>query len=323
MSADSGMQAIDLSGAGQGIEKLVEQVIHCLETECKSLLLASYLPQLMLVAYGLPGFTAGLEIVDQLTQTYGDQLYPQDKEKLSAYFCRKVYLGDDKNITDQYRLFLYVAVTEGTPRPYALLQVSKLRKSNPEIDAQYAADAGQSEPQFYVKLLTDLSQLVESAKKANASIGNLVGNNQAEIVSFSFVESLERMGLIVARLATESCPGYPPPEAEIASTETDGEEGSDAPATTSTSQQPAALGEITSREQAIELLIRIADFFQRTERHSPVPYSLRQAVKWAKMDLPDLMAELLNGESQPLDELAKRIGFRSSGSDSDESSEES
>lgn len=316
MRSDGGSQCIDLASVGRGANELVEQTITCLETKCKSLILAAYLPNLMLISYGLPGFSAGLHVVGRLVEQYPDELFPPDRERILNYLKRGVYIGNDDQVTDNYRLFLYTPITENqsSQRPYALLRNSRLKNPNAEIDAKYNTDASKTDPQFYVRMIADLHQIVALSKSTNVILGSYLNDSLAEIVGFSFIESLERMAAIVTRLATDHCPGYPPVDASL-SQEVAIVGG---PAAVAGAAPAATLGEITSREQAIELLIRIADFFRRTERHSPVSYSLRQAVKWTKMDLPELLEELFSGDQQPLDELAKRVGFRKPGSDEEE-----
>ena len=63
-----------------------------------------------------------------------------------------------------------------------------------------------------------------------------------------------------------------------------------------------------SRDSAFNDLLRIADFFQRTEPHSPVSYALRQAVQWGRMSLPELLTELIPS-SEARDALFKRAGI--------------
>ena len=50
---------------------------------------------------------------------------------------------------------------------------------------------------------------------------------------------------------------------------------------------------IPSREHALIMLEAIAAFFRQTEPHSPIPYTLEQAVRWGSMSLPELLAELI------------------------------
>ena len=52
-------------------------------------------------------------------------------------------------------------------------------------------------------------------------------------------------------------------------------------------------GAVQSREEALRALAQIAEFFRRTEPHSPVPYGIERAVRWAGMPLPTLLEELI------------------------------
>ena len=55
--------------------------------------------------------------------------------------------------------------------------------------------------------------------------------------------------------------------------------------------------EINDRDQALEQLIEIAEFFRKTEPHSPLSYTLEKIVRWGNMSLIDLMQELIPDSS--------------------------
>ena len=55
--------------------------------------------------------------------------------------------------------------------------------------------------------------------------------------------------------------------------------------------------------------MQVADFFRRTEPHSPIPYLLEQAVRWGKMPLAELLNELLPADSVPAQSF-KLLGIR-------------
>ena len=69
----------------------------------------------------------------------------------------------------------------------------------------------------------------------------------------------------------------------------------------------AASGRVATREDAFKVLDQVAEFFERTEPHSMIPFALRQVVGWGKMSLPDLLRELIADETV-LAELKKRTG---------------
>jgi type VI secretion system protein ImpA len=62
-------------------------------------------------------------------------------------------------------------------------------------------------------------------------------------------------------------------------------------------------GPIRSRSDAIARLEEAAEFFHRSEPHSPVAYLVRRAVRWAGMPFEEVLAELVKD-----DKLVKQIG---------------
>jgi type VI secretion system protein ImpA len=71
---------------------------------------------------------------------------------------------------------------------------------------------------------------------------------------------------------------------------------------------PTRSGSIQSREAAFQSLLQVAEFFKRSEPHSPVSYALEQAVRWGRMPLPDLLTELIP-EEPARQQLFKLIGI--------------
>jgi type VI secretion system protein ImpA len=66
---------------------------------------------------------------------------------------------------------------------------------------------------------------------------------------------------------------------------------------------------IRNREDALNAILLLGEYFRKIEPHSPVPFALEQAVRWARMSLPDLMAELIP-EDGPRKALFKQVGIR-------------
>ena len=66
---------------------------------------------------------------------------------------------------------------------------------------------------------------------------------------------------------------------------------------------------VRTRDDALNAILQLSDYFRRTEPHSMVPYALEQAVRWARMALPELMSELIDDESAR-NALFKQVGIR-------------
>jgi len=63
-------------------------------------------------------------------------------------------------------------------------------------------------------------------------------------------------------------------------------------------KQPFELkaGSFKDRASALKTLLSIADYFSKTEPHSPIPYILRRTVRWGNLALPDLLSEVIRNE---------------------------
>ena len=73
---------------------------------------------------------------------------------------------------------------------------------------------------------------------------------------------------------------------------------------------------ISNREQALKSLLQVAAYFRSAEPHSPVSYALEQAVRWAKLSLPDLLRDLVEDHGV-LAEMYRRMGIQESPDKSD------
>ncbi len=83
-----------------------------------------------------------------------------------------------------------------------------------------------------------------------------------------------------------------------------------APAAPAPATPPATLGEASmSREEAYADLERAAEFLLRLEPHSPVPYLVRRAIDWGRLNTVELYQELfvrMNGQISIFDLLGLR-----------------
>ena len=60
---------------------------------------------------------------------------------------------------------------------------------------------------------------------------------------------------------------------------------------------------LRDREDAFRTLLKVAEFFRRTEPHTVLSYTLEQLVRWGRMPLPELLVELIPEDSVRLDRL--------------------
>ncbi|PZW51005.1 type VI secretion system protein ImpA [Humitalea rosea] len=73
-------------------------------------------------------------------------------------------------------------------------------------------------------------------------------------------------------------------------------------------------GNIAGREQALKVLEQVASYFQKSEPHSFLAYTLNDAVRRGRMTLPELLAEVLQDETARTGMLTA-LGIRPGGLD--------
>lgn len=66
-----------------------------------------------------------------------------------------------------------------------------------------------------------------------------------------------------------------------------------------------------TRDQAFTELRKVADFFQRTEPHSPVYMLLERAIRWGYMSLPELLEEMVGENDQVMTRINQLAGLES------------
>lgn len=67
-----------------------------------------------------------------------------------------------------------------------------------------------------------------------------------------------------------------------------------------------------SRDEALRQLLALAEFFRRTEPHSPLSYAIEQVVRWGRMPLPELLQELVD-EDAARSQIFRLAGIRAPG----------
>jgi type VI secretion system protein ImpA len=85
--------------------------------------------------------------------------------------------------------------------------------------------------------------------------------------------------------------------------------GSTASGSTTAMPSTGAAGPILSRQDALNRLAEISEYFRKTEPHSPVAYLVQRAIKWGQMPL-DLWLEDVVKDGTVLDHLRETLGIK-------------
>ena len=280
---DQGEWVTDLKEADWDF--VVKKCANLLETKSKDLRLAVWLTEAGAKRYGLRGLAEGFNVVAGLLEQYWDQgLYPESEDddhdqrtgNLSWILARTPALLREVRITEGTKGYSTIdfevarkhatAVANGAPqgdRP-KLTDLENARKnSSAQFRATFLADA-----QYCMEALLRFEKIADERLGMDSP-----GFSGAREAVQNMVTLMPAPGAAPAPAAVE--PGtfyYAEPE-------------NDQGPPVAQQGPSGASGPLRNREQAIAQLRNVADFFRRTEPHSPVSYFADKAADAAQLDL--------------------------------------
>jgi type VI secretion system protein ImpA len=71
----------------------------------------------------------------------------------------------------------------------------------------------------------------------------------------------------------------------------------------------ASSGPVKTRQDALRRLAEVADYFRRTEPHSPVSYLVQRAITWGQMPLEAWLSDVIKDGTQ-LDSIRETLGLK-------------
>jgi type VI secretion system protein ImpA len=246
---------------------VTKRCAHLLETRSKDLQLAVWLAEASARTGGLRGLGDALLVVAALCERYWDGLYPQPDED---GFERRI--GNLCWIAARVpQLVTECPVTEGAA--FSMRDIEAARAHGAEAIANVEAARGRTSKAFQQALLEDcnhcLAALAELEKAVDARLG------------------ADGPGFSGARTALQNLAHFVTPAAGAAAAPAAAEVPAVSPAgaVVPAAALPAFAGAIASRAQALGQLRAVADYFRRTEPHSPVAYLAEKAAHWGEQPL--------------------------------------
>ncbi len=273
---------------------VVEQSTEVLQHKSKDIRAASWLIEGLAHVQGYQGMADGCELLSQLCDRYWAQLYPQaedgDQELRIGAFTHFV--------ATSVHLVRSIPITQGNSVAYSCadydnaLRFENLASKTPDLRdglpdhkvtlEKFTASQHKTPRIFYEALQIDFAAAQAAWKHLAATIDAHLGiEGPSFTVVFDAFALAERVmqrlfkeaGVLAKTADTESLPI----STEIAST----------PATAT------PIGPLTHRAQALQQLQQVADFFRRTEPHSPVAYLANRAVQWGNMPLHEWLRTVI------------------------------
>jgi type VI secretion system protein ImpA len=273
---------------------------RALSEQTKDLEIAAWLTEALVRLDGISGLAAGGTVIADLVTTLWDSgLHPQpDEDGIETQVAPVTGLngqGNDGTLMQPLRKCVLFPGPDGGPVTYWQYMQSE--------ELETITDAARRKQRLAAKVLP-LADMAGAARQAG---GVRLSALRSEVKGA--LAAWTRMGTVLEEKAGSDAPPtsrvrdllnailavadtYAPPEpdapAEDAAAEESGADGQ--PAGGTTVVQAARL---VTREDMLRELERIADFFRRTEPHSPLAYTLEEAVRRGRLTWPELLAEVV------------------------------
>ncbi len=287
---------------------------QALATQTKDLEIAAWMTEALVRRDGLQGLTEGGRLIAGLCDAFWDALFPlPDEDGLDARSSPIEGLSGgnaDGTVMQPLRRLSLFRRTDGSGIGlYQWEQAEKVSAMDEERrNARYAAGAPELAT-LVTEARLDRAYLIERGREVMAAadawrvLDDVLTNRfESDAPSLRKVRALlDRMLQVVTQLGgapteDEATPGAP--AAPTAST-----------ATMALTGAPVPTAGALTRESALKELDRIADYFRRTEPHSPLAYTLEEAVRRGRMSLAELLAEVLP-DAEVRNGMLARLGMR-------------
>jgi type VI secretion system protein ImpA len=292
-------------------DTVVDTGAAILATMAKDLEVAAWMTEALVRVQGFPGLRDGFRLINGLAEKYWDQIFPlPDEEGILTRVAAVTGLngeGADGTLVLPIRK---AQITAGD-QPYAFWQFEQATELEKVTDAArkkartdagdvsmdlFTASVRQTPSGFFVDLAADIAEAQQAFEQMNATLKEKAGADAPP--SSKIREMLEAVQSAIRFVAGDKLAAAAAEAAEAAPAAA-AEEGATVQATDAAAGGAAkrANGAYT-RDQAFADLSRIAEFFRKTEPHSPISYTIDEVVRRGKLPLPDLLAELIQDVNQ-------------------------
>ncbi len=256
--------------------------------------------------HGFPGLRDGFTLTIALIEQYWDDLYPMpDEDGLEDRIAPMTGLNGEDGDGTLIGPIKQIALTQAyNTTPYAAWHYEQAyeietitdpdkkeaRISSGAVTMRIIEQSVLETPtSFFTHLKDDIAQCADAYTKLVEVLDAKCGAEPPP--SSNIRKAIKRVDEIFGFLTKNVIMSEPSEEVEAE----DREEAAGSVPQAKAAPKGASIEnvEIVNRDEAFRALLKVSEFFRRTEPHSPISYNLEQAVKWGRMSLPELLSELI------------------------------
>ena len=309
-------------------DEVVALATEALLSKTKDLQIAAWLAEGLTMLHGFAGARDGLKLMKGLHADFWETCFPEVDEgdlegraNVLSLFDRQVALALRKapltrapgmNFSwlewSESRPFDIPETVTGPLDAEAQARLAELRKQAVEENKTSGEDfrkaKGSTPKSFYEDAAKALALSWDEFQGLDRAMDERFGRQTPGLAELKkAIEEVRRVvdGILKAKRALEpDAPAAGPAPAE------EGATGAFAPGP----GLAGPSGPVRSRGEALARLGEVAEFFRRTEPHSPVSYLVQRAITWGQMPLESWLADVIK-DAAVLDGIRETLGIRS------------
>ena len=302
-------------------EKVAELAGESLSGKTKDLQIVAWLSEAAVNMNGFPGLRDSLKLAEGLLENFWDTLYPEIDEgndlearanalawmdRQAADAARKILLtkrsGANYNFFQWEEALQYDFPADTSRLSGDALQQLEEKRARAQMDGKITGEEvrkakSETRRAFYEELTADVAESWAALKALDKQMDVRFSRQTPGLGSLT--KTLEAIRNLLERIVKEKRIEEPDPSdmAEGAEGETSGS-GAGGPG-----------GSIRARDQALAQLAQVADYFRRTEPHSPVSYLVQRAIAWGQMPLEAWLVDVIK-DNNVLAGLRETLGLK-------------
>lgn len=270
--------------------RVVELCETALSDFAKDLRVAAWLTEARFKHLGPAAAAEAVVLIAALCETYWADVFPHDEDEdyearvdVFDWLNRRLHLAVLHHPLFDLNDVRAVSLGDWEKVVVARLADDPEKSKTSEIDP---ADFDRALKSVATSALMDLRTGFESLADAVNALENQLDELMGRVAP-SFKSLREILTLVLRRL-----------DEPLAKRNDVPAEATEADAPTGSVSDISVRGAIQNRDQAYQLITKIADFLEATEPHSPTPYLLRRVAEWGNKSLMELMEETITAQDE-------------------------
>ena len=308
--------------------QVIRLAVPALETQVKDLQIGVWLSESMVREHGFTGLRDSLKLLNGLQEKFWETLFPEidegdmegranalewmDGQTAFAIKGAKITAGEGYGFFDyedskKFDIPENIDTLDSTDQQKYRELSAQAEKENRVTADKWRKARVASRRTFYEQLQFDLDECLAEHKELNRVIEERFDRNQMPGTS-QLKKALEGIQTLVKRLLEEKRVEEPDAVDETPASEDESVETGANGAVVAGNGTAVAAGAIQSRKDALKRLAELAEYFRKTEPHSPLSYLIQRAVKWGEMPLESWLQDVIKDEAV-LFQLRQTLGF--------------